>query len=231
MVTIPDTPPPRAVTLRRYVDSDLRKVPERLALAVKIAKAYHDDWPPMVEAAASARHNNTLPIGVARMVLNAARTRVDMQPMLEEFEWSLMEDSAKEGVLIDLEERAQAKEIRRREAEEEAKNQRSTHVRTKLTIHEDVVILVAKQNGQVLHAVDHHADNYVNWQKQFWRSRFGRYKFYDEHGMDWPPSTIYVQPICSNGGFKNFADPYLYREGEAPELRLCKTGCWETEES
>lgn len=58
----------------RYADRDLRKNPELLALAVRYARTYTGDWDLMTAARQVVIDSGSLPLPIARTVLNCART-------------------------------------------------------------------------------------------------------------------------------------------------------------
>lgn len=223
MTEIPSVPPQYVrVIPAKYVDGDLRKVPERREAAVQIAKLYHDDWQPMVAAAAAARHDNNLPVPVARMVLNWARTQPEWAGWLDQLEWDLLEDEGREAIVINLEEREQQRELRRREREEEEASHRRTQVRTKLTV--KVNLLVASQNGKVIHRV-HQNGQYTlsNWHMMKW-GKWGS----QEVWLDMPELEMWVATYCKGGS--GFHNPVLHSPATMPDLPPCRSGCWYTEE-
>lgn len=227
MIEIPAVPPPYSIKITRYVDGDLRKAPERLQAAVQIAQAYHDDWDPMVQAANVARHENTLAIPVARMVLNWARTQPEWTNWLTQLEWDLLDHTEREAKVIDIEERAQRRELYRREAEEKAANERSRFVRTSVKV--KLPLLVARQNGKVIHRVNPHGRHQCDWRNHVWGKRGEPSGFFDELGMAWPPSTLHVETICKASTI-GYADPLLYSYENRPDLPICKSGCWNVRE-
>lgn len=226
-VEVPANPPPYAVKITRYVDGDLRREPKRLAFAVHVAKNYHDDWDPMVQAANVARHENTLSVPIARMVLNWARTQPEWFRLLEQMEWDLLDWMQRHATVIDLEARQQQKELRRREAKEKASNERSRFVRTSVKV--KLPLLVARQNGKVIHRVDPYGDHKCDWQNHIWGRKGQKDGFFDELGLDWPPVTMHVQTIC-RGSIIGYADPLLYSHDNRPDLPICKSGCWNVRE-
>lgn len=57
----------------KYTDADVRRDPELLAAAVRYARDYHGDFQTMVDARGLVVATGTLPVAVARTVLNCAR--------------------------------------------------------------------------------------------------------------------------------------------------------------
>lgn len=62
------------MSAHKYQDADVRDNANLMALAVQYARLYRGDFPFMQAAAAAANATGTLPIGVARGVLNCMRT-------------------------------------------------------------------------------------------------------------------------------------------------------------
>lgn len=192
-------------TCRRYIDADLRARPERLQFAVKIAQAYHDDWPPMVEAAHVARHEQTLAVPVARMVLNWARTQPEPAGILTDFEWSLLEEDEQQAVVIDFEEEQQRRELARRRTAAEKKRY---FIEVPVKIKTPFMIA---PNGKVAHAPDNGA-SFIRWRKYDYRTNVF---------LPQPVPELWFRTMC--GG-----PQYSLPQWERSDLPPCQSGCWET---
>lgn len=234
-VIIPDMPPARAVTLRRYVAGDIRSCPERRELAVRLAKAYHDDWAPMVEAASLARHENNLPVGVAQMVLNWGRSQASVATVLEQFEWQLLPDETKEAKIIDIADRAEKRELARREREEEReeyfKNHRHDDARTNCTVKPRLA--VAANRGKVVHRVDE--GSLIIWPKKVYVKKERQWRFFDDVGAERPGGILVLVTGCKPNPMEHHSlkNPLLFWDHQVQSLIFaghgaCKSGCWNT---
>jgi len=57
----------------RYTEGDIKREPALLAFAVEYAKQYYGEFEPMIQAADMVRRTGSLPVPIARVVLNTAR--------------------------------------------------------------------------------------------------------------------------------------------------------------
>lgn len=75
----------------KYTDRQVREDPELLAFAVGYAKDYEGDFDFLLEAKSYALFNDSLPIGVARGVLNCARHDLRVAATLPEPKYAIEE--------------------------------------------------------------------------------------------------------------------------------------------
>lgn len=189
----------------RYTDRDLRRDPRLLGIAICYARDYDGEFEPMLDARDEAIRNGTLPLPMARTVLNCMRHDFEAQEMLP-----ARPTRPTLRVVQDAEDnrKAHPSQVRRDEPE------RTYILRTEVQVKYNYGFVKGRYPNKVLHFV---ADAYCQWEKYDYNKRCWRKEAIPRFVVTW---------AC--GG--HVQDPILVpSDDELPAGGYCRSGCWETE--
>ena len=212
-------------TAHRYTDQMVRRYPVLISLAIEYAKAYDGEFEFMLAAQALARQGGTLPLGVARGVLNCLRVEADpihqslsaeAASVLEQFPATDEEDEERPTRQW---QRPPRLRVVKPEPEPDLYAHRPTYVKTPVKIKLPFGIASGAKGGtrRVLHRIDPDS-SYCEWQVM------GYFDHRRRIPLEVPVPRLHVawRHPGTTGWTRN---PILLAEDDGT-YDHCRSGCW-----
>lgn len=224
------------MSAHKFWDSDLRREPSLLGIAVEYARNYCGDFEVMVGAQSVAQETGTLPLPLARMVLNCMRTDPHVETPRKPRTNAPTRYEADNVIPIDRDdpERYRAMSIHpserpRKRTEDLLTRREPVRVVGSYPVKIKLPFGIAKQNGRALHRTTPTAE--ARWHRRSGRDWRGRHSYNDSLEFDylqvtWSCGRTTKDPIIF--GMDAFEFPGLKGpHGQSVlDLPYCRGGCW-----
>lgn len=222
----------------KFWESDLRRDPSLIGIAIEYARNYTGDFEIMVHAQNLVRTSGTLPPGIARTVLNCMRTDPTVipprkPPVVDYRERqdnviSIRSHTAYDANHVPYEVEHEPQIPPKRKPEPDLEHYwRPSSVRTSVKIKAPYVMSGLRGiRKKVLHRVapSHHRESWCEWRLDYEKQRYlERYKRWDEiKQLPRDRIILHVAMVCKPD---MMADPILL-DHKPEDITYCRSGCF-----
>lgn len=204
---------------RRFNERDLRIYPELMELAIDYTRRYGGTFEPVLAAQELLADMGTLPVPVAKMVLNTAYSDASVRFKLTEgsFDNSTMEDAT----IVEFPPRPEPSHTIYVPPEPEDEEPRTRNYRIRIPARIKARYGMSSFNGKVLHRVDPYSRHYIEWRSSAERTLWDRRDGLPED-MVRDERDLIVYWDCGGHGTSN---PMLFHE-RPDDVPYCRSGCF-----